>query len=174
MNSHEFAERIRRTRTAIGMTQSELARLSGVSVPTVQNIEAGKANPAVSTLEPLFGALGLDLAIRVRNADWDLLALCGAPLLSGKRVPARQASPELLVSALRGCCLELSETVEIPDRERKTEALQALLLALRSEFPTFFRAYCRSPSVSAVLPAKLTGRLIRLRRQAAAVLVTYL
>jgi predicted transcriptional regulator len=44
-------------RQSVGLTIAELARRSGVSRDTIERIEAGRANPTVSTLRSLSEAL---------------------------------------------------------------------------------------------------------------------
>jgi predicted transcriptional regulator len=48
---------IAQRRKNLGMTQGELSALSRVSLATVQNIEAGRANPALGTVEKMCSAL---------------------------------------------------------------------------------------------------------------------
>ena len=163
----------------MGITQAELARESGVSLPTVQSIEAGRANPALDTIESLLGSLALNLNLSRRAADWDALAACGAPLstpgAAGSRRGAPRASRALLLRTLREACLELAGQGEVEDRERKTEAVQALLMALQGHFPSLFARYGSAPVFSKFAPPKEpSGRLIKLKRQAAARLATYL
>ena len=42
-----------------GLTQAEFAAHRGVSLPTLKNIEAGKANPTVETLDAIGSVFGL-------------------------------------------------------------------------------------------------------------------
>ncbi|MGI9254516.1 MAG: ATP-binding protein, partial [Thermomicrobiales bacterium] len=52
--------RARDARMRAGMTQTELARLSGISRRTILNVESGRTEPHVSTLRLVADALGLD------------------------------------------------------------------------------------------------------------------
>jgi len=56
-------EKLKKTRQKIGWTQTQLANRAGVSLPTIQNIEGGRANPAVETLGSICQAMHLKLAI---------------------------------------------------------------------------------------------------------------
>lgn len=80
-----ISEPIRETRRLLGISQTALAVRAGVSLATVQNIEAGRANPSLSTLERLLAPLGLGLAVEPRQADWDALAAFGLPLTGAAR-----------------------------------------------------------------------------------------
>lgn len=165
---------IRETRLSLGMTQAELSARAGVSLATVQNVEAGTANPALSTLRRLLAALGLVLDVRPGGADWDALASLGLPLSSqgAARQPVRiDDLPELIAQA----ALELSDETAGAPQQRKRESLQALLLALSSHFPSVYRKWFRrAPLVNALLPATPSGRHIKLARIALARLATQL
>jgi transcriptional regulator with XRE-family HTH domain len=172
------AQIIRLRRKTMGLSQNELAHRSGVSLPTIQNIEMGKANPALATLEALLSALNLRINIETRPANWSLLAACGAPLFSTEaddHRPSRKVDAQTLLRSLGEAALELADVNEIPDRPRKLEAIQGLLVALRDHYPSFFRRHCApSPVIMRLLPKTTTGRLIRLRRLASDALAEYL
>jgi transcriptional regulator with XRE-family HTH domain len=165
---------VRPARTALGMTQVELARSAGVSLPTVQNIEGGRANPSLTTLEAVLGALGLGLGLEPRPADWDALAALGLPIAA--RRPRRLVPTEdLLVENVRLAALELARGGTLPGRERRTEALQALVAALGSHYPRLYaRRLAASPPVRAIAARRVTGRTVKLGRMARAALAEYL
>ena len=182
-----YSRIIREERLQQGLTQSELAHRSRVSLPTVQNIEAGRANPSLSTLTRLLDALGLELKAGPHPADWDLLAVCGAPLMvregaatgeesyMGTREPTSPTA-ERLLNSIRNACRELRDH---PDGEgpleRRREAVQALLLALRMHFPSFFREHLAGTELyEEPLSAPITGRTVRMTREAVAALARYL
>jgi transcriptional regulator with XRE-family HTH domain len=183
----DYASNIREARRLQGLTQTELAYRSGVSLPTIQNIETGKANPTLVTLNAVLGVLGLELRSEPRGADWDELIRCGAPLmvreepavdsLGNKVVRERHRgpTPDMLLVNLRDACIELRRASGITDLERRQEAVQALLLAIRSHFPTFYRKNVAGVELYVRhLSAPVTGRTIRLAREAVAALARYL
>ncbi|PIS11624.1 MAG: XRE family transcriptional regulator, partial [Bdellovibrio sp. CG10_big_fil_rev_8_21_14_0_10_47_8] len=49
-----IAEQVRSLRLSLGLTQSQLATLAKVSLPTIQNIEAGRANPGLDVVERIY------------------------------------------------------------------------------------------------------------------------
>ncbi len=166
---------IRNLRIQQGLTQMELASLSGVSLPTIQNIEMKKGNPSWETLEALANILGLQLSIQPKPADWDLLAQLGLPLTSQRLSSRFVPSSNLLVRGIFQAVEELLSEKQIDDRERKLEAVQACLLAIHHHFNTFFRRhFARSTKVAEVLPTQITGRLIKLRRLSVQRLSEYL
>ena len=187
MKLHPFYSFIREARTQLGITQSELSHLSKVSLPTIQNIESGKGNPSLSTLEDLLVPLGRTLhlkLLKLQKADWNVLAVCGAPLMVEKPTKMKPTR-EQLVSTLRMACLELTKASSLdqisdqtpyqqPDMQRKTESVAALLWAIQAHYPTFFANHFNLPLFKRLLPLKPTGRHIKLKRQALATLSTYL
>lgn len=185
---------IRDSRTGLGMTQFELAHKANISLALVQLIEAGKGNPSLSTLDSILKALSLKMEIRSRPARWDLLARYGVPLMeetaltrgTGQSRPqARsqagsraQSFTAEVIEELRLACRELTRQTD--GNDRKKEAIQAFLLAIKSHYPTFY-ADNLAPfrSIHSFLPgiskrAPITGRIIKLRRQALAIIATYL
>lgn len=157
---------IRETRCSLGISQAALAVRAGVSLATLQNIEADRANPSLSILERLLAPLGLDLDVRPRRADWDALATFGLPL-AGRGRSGLRASEESLLGHIHLAVLDLARRATLPDRARKTESLQALLLAIRSHFPSHYnRWFRRSTLVLDLVPDEPSGRLIKLSRLA--------
>lgn len=67
MNFEEIFETVRKRRKALGIDQHELARLSGVSVHTLINLETGKSSPTVRTLLAVCGTLGLHVDLSLRH-----------------------------------------------------------------------------------------------------------
>jgi transcriptional regulator with XRE-family HTH domain len=55
-------EELRRIRGEAGLSQSQLARESGVDRATINKIEQGKRSPSIATLESLARALGVEIA----------------------------------------------------------------------------------------------------------------
>ena len=160
-----FASIIRERRTGLGLSQVALSHLSGVSLPTIQNIELGKANPSHSTLEGLCRTLNIEIHFRPVPADLNILIRCGLPLspsISQKK--SRNLTERSFADELFKLCLDLrSKETKDP---RVVEAAQALLLAIRSHYPTWFKANLASaPAVTILIPKRPTGRILKLSRQ---------
>lgn len=66
-----IGERIAARREELGITQSELAKATGISRLTLTKVESGAGNPTVSTMSKLSDALGLPL--------WKLVYRAGLP-----------------------------------------------------------------------------------------------
>lgn len=160
-------------RREAGLTQAALAAAAGVSLATVQSVEAGRANPSLGTLRSLLGPLGLEIALREVPADWDRLAALGLPLAAAEPAPAPATAAELARQFHLGA-RELERDASAPDAERKRECLRALLLAVRNHFPSVYRAWFRRSGPVRRLPGPPSGREIKLARIARARLAEYL
>ena len=63
----DIATDIKKRRTRLGISQQDLAEFAGVGIATVKDIERGKGNPSLQTLQKLLEVLGLEMTLRVRN-----------------------------------------------------------------------------------------------------------
>lgn len=54
-------------RKTLGISQSDLAEMSGVSLATIKNIERGVGNPSFETVEKILSVLGMEIFFKVRN-----------------------------------------------------------------------------------------------------------
>jgi transcriptional regulator with XRE-family HTH domain len=57
----QTGQRLREIRTRLGMSQRQLARVSGVANATISQIEAGKLNPTVSMLKRVLDGIPISL-----------------------------------------------------------------------------------------------------------------
>jgi transcriptional regulator with XRE-family HTH domain len=58
---------IKERRESLQVTQETLAESSGVGLRTVKQLESGKGNPTLNTLQKLGDALGLEIIMKVKN-----------------------------------------------------------------------------------------------------------
>ena len=65
MNKGEIGCYIVKRRDTLDVSQARLAKLSGVSVHTLSNLETGKGNVTIGTLLKVAGVLGLKVEIGV-------------------------------------------------------------------------------------------------------------
>jgi transcriptional regulator with XRE-family HTH domain len=54
-------------RKTLGISQNDLAEMSGVSLATIKNIERGVGNPSFETVEKILSVLGMEISFKVRN-----------------------------------------------------------------------------------------------------------
>jgi transcriptional regulator with XRE-family HTH domain len=60
---------LRDRRAVLRVTQEELAEMSGVGLRTLKQIESGKGNPTLATLQKLADVLGMEITLRVKKTD---------------------------------------------------------------------------------------------------------
>lgn len=63
----DLGEKLRQRRELLGLLQSQLAALSGISTRTIQLVEQGKGNPSLDTLLQLADPLGLRLDLELKD-----------------------------------------------------------------------------------------------------------
>ncbi len=148
--------------------------MSGVSLPTIQNIEVEKGNPSLDVLEKLSLALGLQIRFECVPANWDLLAKCGVPITSQSKISTKPTA-DLLIHQLRLASAELERGTSEEETDRKKKALEATVWAIQSHHRTFYEERLEKiPAIHRLLPHPITGQHIKLRRMAREVLAQYL
>ena len=60
-----LATSISARRKTLGISQNDLAEMSGVSLATIKNIERGKGNPSFETVEKILAVLGMEILLKV-------------------------------------------------------------------------------------------------------------
>ena len=65
--SRALVASLKEVREKCGISQSQLARLSGVSRPMINHLESGIRNPTVIVVHALASALDVDLAKLIRK-----------------------------------------------------------------------------------------------------------
>lgn len=63
----ELNEVIKSHRKVLAISQLDLAEMAEVSLATVKDIERGKGNPSLSTVNKLLGVLGLEMDFKIRK-----------------------------------------------------------------------------------------------------------
>ena len=69
MHLDDIISTLRDRRAVLGVTQEELAEMSGVGLRTLKQIESGKGNPTLATLQKLADVLGMEITLRVKKTD---------------------------------------------------------------------------------------------------------
>jgi len=169
--------RIRRSRLRAGLSQAALAHAAGVSLATLQNVEAGRANPALATLERVLQPLGLELAVVEAPPDWPTLIALGLPLSGPSRSGVARDSEALRLHVSRAASelSDASDTAEGESDSRRRDALHALVLAAHLHYPDVTRGWLpHAPDVAALIERSRTGRVVKLTRIAVRNLAEYL
>lgn len=69
MHYRMLAKLIREKKKALGITQNDLAEITGLGLRTIKKIESGKGNPTLDTLNRIFEALGMEILVRSVNVN---------------------------------------------------------------------------------------------------------
>jgi len=161
---------IRKQRELLGLTQTKLSFLSGVSLPTIQLIESGRGNPELETLERLLTALGLETQYVPKKANWEFLVLCGVPLTpaieASKRSLLESPTKSRFVEEMRLAILESGSFAELAaetgEDERKSKAIAATLVALQTHYPSVYAEFSGSDIVKKLVNQKGLEKLRRI------------
>ena len=113
-----------------GLSQRQLAERASVSLATLQNIEAGRANPALHTLRQIAACVDLELVLRPKQMDAGSLVDFGLPLLAEGNKAVLYCRFHL-IAAMNSSSLEIKG---LPERE--LDALKAFLSALHDHYPS--------------------------------------
>lgn len=62
-----LSDTIKERRAKLKLSQADLAEMTRVSLATVKDIERGKGNPSIQTIEKLLDILGLEIVYRIRQ-----------------------------------------------------------------------------------------------------------
>lgn len=63
----KLADTMKSRRKTFGISQHDLAEMSGVSLATIKDIERGKGNPSLDTVQKILNILGMEIRYEVRQ-----------------------------------------------------------------------------------------------------------
>ena len=69
MHLNNIIETLKKRRIRLQVNQETLALLTGVSLRTIKQLEAGKGNPTLETIQKLADVLGLELQLTIKNTS---------------------------------------------------------------------------------------------------------
>lgn len=69
MHLNNIVETLKKRRIRLQVTQETLALLTGVSLRTIKQLEVGKGNPTLETIQKLADVLGLELQLTIKNTS---------------------------------------------------------------------------------------------------------
>lgn len=61
---------IKKRRALLGLSQQDLAEFAEVGIATVKDIERGKGNPSLHTLQRIMTVLGLEMIIQTKEMQY--------------------------------------------------------------------------------------------------------
>lgn len=67
MHLGELIQTIKARREMLQVTQETLAELSGVGLRTLKQLESGKGNPTLQTLQKLADVLGMEVCLQLKK-----------------------------------------------------------------------------------------------------------
>ena len=62
-----LSDTIKERRWQLDISQTDLSEMAGVSLATVKDIERGKGNPSIRTVEKILSVLGMEMIYRLRQ-----------------------------------------------------------------------------------------------------------
>lgn len=62
-----LSDTIKERRAQLNISQVDLAEMAGVSLATVKDIERGKGNPSITTVEKILAVLGMEVVYHLRQ-----------------------------------------------------------------------------------------------------------
>ena len=69
MHQEDLIKKLKERREMLKVTQETLAELSNVGLRTLKQIESGKGNPTLLTLQKLADVLGLEINLQVKKMN---------------------------------------------------------------------------------------------------------
>jgi y4mF family transcriptional regulator len=63
----DFGKLLKERRKSLGINQSEVAEIAGISINTLYKIERGQTNATLEVLEKILDVLGLELKLEIRK-----------------------------------------------------------------------------------------------------------
>lgn len=67
MHSKNIIETLKMRRIKLQVNQDTLALLTGIGLRTIKQLESGKGNPTLETIQKLADVLGLELSLDIKN-----------------------------------------------------------------------------------------------------------
>ena len=63
----ELKEVMKLRREVLNLSQQDLSEMAGISLSTVKDIERGKGNPSLSTVDKIVEVLGIEIEYKIRQ-----------------------------------------------------------------------------------------------------------
>ncbi len=67
MHLSELTNILKQRRNQLGITQNDLAELSGIALRTIKLVESGKNNPTLDTVNKLSEVLGMEIKLEIKQ-----------------------------------------------------------------------------------------------------------
>jgi len=63
----DLQKTMKERRKTLSLSQRDLAEMSELSLATIKDIERGKGNPSIGTVEKILEVLGMEIVYRIRR-----------------------------------------------------------------------------------------------------------
>lgn len=136
----EFGKLLRQLREEINLSQRSFAEMTGVSFRQIQRIEIGECDPSLGTAQILLKAFKAELVETYQEPNWNLLSKIGLPLTTQRSTKIKQKLTWATIShEISYAAKYLYEHKNNAGGERYFDSLKALLLALKTHYPSKFK-----------------------------------
>lgn len=160
VNSRFIFRDLKESRIRLGLTQVELAKRSRISLPMLQLIESGRANPSLRLVEKLSRVLGFEIDFKFKTRASEVLPVFFGILTSyNQRSMIERMNREGLIKWVKLLVTELENKSMMLD-VRVKDASHAILLSICEYYPKF------AAQNSIHRPSTITGKVIKLKRLA--------
>lgn len=69
MNNQQIGTIIKERRDYLNLTQKDVAEMSGITFKSISEIELGRRNPSINTLNRVLDVLGLIISVQIKSMN---------------------------------------------------------------------------------------------------------
>lgn len=69
MNNQQIGKIVQERRDYLNLTQKDVAEMAGITFKSISEIELGKRNPSINTLNRVLDVLGLILSVQIKSMN---------------------------------------------------------------------------------------------------------
>lgn len=69
MNNQQIGKIVQERRDYLNLTQKDVAEMSGITFKSISEIELGRRNPSINTLNRVLDVLGLMLSVQIKSTN---------------------------------------------------------------------------------------------------------
>jgi hypothetical protein len=69
MNNQQIGKIVQERRDYLNLTQKDVAEMSGITFKSISEIELGRRNPSINTLNRVLDVLGLMLSVQIKSMN---------------------------------------------------------------------------------------------------------
>ena len=69
MNNKQIGKIIQERRDYLNLTQKDVAEMSGITFKSISEIELGRRNPSINTLNRVLDVLGLIISVQIKSMN---------------------------------------------------------------------------------------------------------